>query len=122
MTFRLITFGRAKFCIYLNFVKFLFVNKDKYNEEPENVNLDGNIWTLQLATGAKIYFNERGSQQLKGFNRLFLSGQAGIVEASSIVESYKKIKTNMIDTRFEIYNIELEIGEIVGSFAKQDTL
>lgn len=29
---------------FSNFVKFLFVNKDKYNEEPENINLDANIY------------------------------------------------------------------------------
>lgn len=99
----------------------------KYDEvfKETQVRLKTLKFELQKAE-AKLAKLERLSnsahKRVKGFNRLFLSGQAGIVEASSIVESYKKIKTNMIDTRFEIYNIELEIGEIVGSFAKQDTL
>ncbi len=52
--------------------------------------------------------------RVKGFNRQFLAGKASISEAASVIDSYKQIKTNLKETQFRIFSIELEIASISG--------
>ncbi len=52
--------------------------------------------------------------RVKGFNEQFLAGKASINEAASIIDSYKQIKTNLKETEFRIFVIELEIASISG--------
>jgi len=55
-------------------------------------------------------------KRLKGFNAQFLAGKAGIVEVASIIETYKKSKMNLVDTRYNILNLELELAVLGGIF------
>lgn len=61
-----------------------------------------------------IKLSANAEKRLQGFNSQFLAGQAGIAEASSTIESYKKIKINAIDTEFSIYQTELELATLTG--------
>lgn len=58
--------------------------------------------------------SSNAEKRLKGFRSQFLAGQAGIAEASSTIESYKKIQINAIETEYSIYRTELELATLTG--------
>lgn len=61
--------------------------------------------------------SDSAEKRLKNFNSQFLAGQAGIAEATSTIESYKKIQNNAIETEFSIYRAELELATLTGALS-----
>jgi outer membrane protein TolC len=94
----------------------------KYDEVLKDTEDQINILKFELAQSRLRLkrlqrLSENAQKRLKNFRSQFLAGQAGIAEATSTIEAFKKIQNNEIETEFSIYSAELELANLTGALS-----
>lgn len=94
----------------------------KYDEIFKDTEDQINILKFELVQSRSRHkrlqrLSDSAEKRLKNFRSQFLAGQAGIAEATSTIESFKKIQSNAIETEFSIYSAELELATLTGALS-----
>ncbi len=84
------------------------------NAELERLKLQAQSFEIQLSQSAALVAaaNERADE----FEQQFLGGAIGIVEAVSILDTYKRAARMKIEMEFSLYDAERQIAQIHGLF------